>query len=312
MYKISTKAFGMWCLPIYFSESDLHGYNGILCLALRELELNSIKSGNDRQDSDNSGQNSPFYSIHNSLKNPKEFLNSQLDSQNDFLILTQQENQNFDPDDSFNGLYTDPNASGKSLRYNINSAEKSLKEAIRLNPSGSMYMYFLLQIFLAKKEFNHAEIALDELLSKNPKDLISLKFALQVQKLLLIDLESKLALTRSSLSDFEKENLGFSESDISLSINSAKTKWSDLSKRILTIDPFADINNILLPFLIHCKDQNTESDLSEAIEILTTRIDYGIFNSPKNQSKTRQRPLEVPFFLVQIFFSRPIRVRKTW
>ncbi|OMJ29840.1 hypothetical protein AYI69_g634 [Smittium culicis] len=128
------RQFLLFSMPSYYNEPELHGYCGILSLALRELELSSTTTiENDENNIDNPTLNF----VSQSLSDSSIFLNDKLSykESDNFLILTQQDAGNLDFDDDFDDLGNTSNWMSKPEKFSLDSAEKYFKEAIRLDSS---------------------------------------------------------------------------------------------------------------------------------------------------------------------------------
>ncbi|PWA00135.1 hypothetical protein BB558_000748 [Smittium angustum] len=116
-------------------------------------------------------------------------------------------------------------------RYNLESARKHLLEAVRLNPSGTLFQYYLVQIYIAMDDLNMAEKALDELFpfsdinstldtsTENNSNIfdnipnnktVYIKIAIDIQRIALQNLNTKLKVAYS----LKLKNLNPNESSV--------------------------------------------------------------------------------------------------
>ncbi|PVU97556.1 hypothetical protein BB561_000488 [Smittium simulii] len=201
--------------PLYFKEADIYGYSGIIHIAIRESEISNTDSKKKLAQSNNL----------NLLKTDDTLLSFEnIAAFDDFLILTPQDidfdNQKNDSDNEIELSYR--NQSGS---YELGIAEKHLKEAIRIDKSGTLYLYYLIQIYVASFEFKKAEILLDDLLLNATNKLVFLKFAAITQYLAANHASKKLKHYQTQFSNKDYSSQYSSDIDIGTQKSTAKTTF---------------------------------------------------------------------------------------
>ncbi|OMJ14675.1 hypothetical protein AYI70_g7741 [Smittium culicis] len=130
-------------MPSYYNEPELHGYCGILSLALRELELSSSTTN---ENDENNMCNPSLNFVSQSLSDSSSFLNDKLSykESDNFLILTQQDAGNLDFEDDFDELENTSNWMNKTTKSDLISVVQVLISRIDYGIFESLIIWYFL------------------------------------------------------------------------------------------------------------------------------------------------------------------------
>ncbi|PVU87815.1 hypothetical protein BB560_006432 [Smittium megazygosporum] len=246
--------------PWLYNHPQIHGYYGILLLAIRESEIHKSKTNafNNTQsfesiDHDEETRLKPqntidfkmFYPdpLCKSFQNDPVYSDINIDVFLKFHILT--------PDPLIfrikdyvslrltGDLYNNEDSDDDNIEYSyeikyksqwIKNAEKHLKESVRLDKSGMMFVFYLIQIYITSNNYDQAQSVVEELLNNDKENFLLIKYALIIQKLASMYYTKKLLYYKEHFKQTEDYSFFYEEDEES---NNNKTPPKSRSEHCL-------------------------------------------------------------------------------